>query len=200
MKNSKPEEPVNNRIVTIPNILSVVRILLIPPFVILFLRKMYLISAIIVVLSGLTDFVDGFIARRFHQESELGKILDPLADKLTLIAVGLCLIYIEPFVLPLMVILVGKDVLMLIGGSYIIRNGVIPPHSNWYGKLGTTMFYVTVIAIVAMKVVGYENRVLAIVMLSLTAAMMIFSLIMYARVFFRLNAEIRQKKQTQAKN
>ena len=93
------------------------RIILITPFVALFIVGRYITmdytpAIIVLVISGVSDFFDGFIARKFHQESELGKVLDPLADKLTLIAVGVCLICIEPYVLPLMIVMVIKSLLM----------------------------------------------------------------------------------------
>ncbi len=197
MKTQQNNEPLSKNTFTIPNILSMFRIILITPFVVCFLDGMYLPAVIIIVVSGLTDCLDGVIARRFHQESELGKILDPLADKLTLIAVGVCLIVIEPFVLPLMIIMVVKDVLMLIGGTDIIKRGVIPPKSKWYGKLSTVMFYVTVGVIVLMKVFEYENRLISIIMLSVTAFMMLFSLINYAAMYIQIKRDLKQSDKKQ---
>lgn len=191
-KEASPQ--VSNKTLTIPNILSFCRIILITPFVKLFLDKNYIGAVIVIVISGLTDIVDGFIARRFHQESELGKILDPLADKLTLIAVGICLIFIEPYVLPVMIILVLKDLLMLVCGSHIVRHGIIPPKSKWYGKIGTFLFYITVGVIILMEILNYENKIISITLLTLTAVMMLFSLVMYARIFLKLNAQIKAKQ------
>ncbi len=188
------ESQVSNRTLTIPNVLSFFRIILITPFVVFFLGGHYYLAAITILLSGLTDCFDGMIARKLHQESELGKILDPLADKLTLLAVGLCLIFIEPFVLPLMVILVVKDLLMLIGGSALIRRGIIPPKSKWYGKLGTMLFYITVFSIVFMKMIDHEIFALSIVMLSITSVVMIFALVKYIIIFFSLIKEYNSSK------
>ena len=129
MSNETKNEVISKDLMTIPNAISFIRILLITPFVAFFIQRMYVAAAITVGISGLSDLFDGWIARKFHQESELGKVLDPLADKLTLIAVGVCLIFIEPYVLPLMIIMVLKDVLMIIGGTIVINQGVIPPKS-----------------------------------------------------------------------
>ena len=194
-QNKEPNPQISNKTFTIPNILSFIRIILITPFVVFFLDKDYVASVIVIAISGITDFVDGYIARRFHQESELGKILDPLADKLTLIAVGVCLIFIEPFVLPMMIILVIKDLMMLIGGSYIVRNGVIPPKSKWYGKVGTFMFYITVGVIILFEIIGYQNQLISLILLGVTSAMMIFSLVMYARMFLQINAQIKKREE-----
>ena len=190
----------SNRAFTIPNIICLVRILLITPFVNFFLDGNYKWAALVIILSGISDCFDGMIARRFNQESELGKILDPLADKLTLLAVGICLCVIEPFFLPVVIILVLKDVLMLIGSSRVVKKGIIVPKSKWYGKLGTVMFYVTVTFIVLVEVmqtsenpvfyINYETgRWISMIMLCLTAAMMIFAFVMYSKTYKEIMRE-----------
>ena len=126
---------------TVPNLLSVLRILLIVPFVFFFLQKNYIASAAMLVLSGLSDMFDGMIARRFNQITALGKILDPIADKLTLVAVIICIGMIVPRIIPLVVILVLKDLLMLLGGAYLLRKHITPPAAKWYGKLATVVFF-----------------------------------------------------------
>lgn len=190
------KEIITKDLMTIPNAISFIRILLITPFVAFFLGGMYIPAAITVGLSALSDCFDGMIARALHQESEIGKILDPLADKLTLIAAGVCLIFIEPYVLPLMIVMIIKDVLMIIGGSIILKRGVIPPKSLWYGKVSTVLFYITVGAIVVMAVLNYTNRLLTLILLGLTLAFMIYSLINYAIIFFRINRELKNGEQT----
>lgn len=194
-KQKTHNEELSKNTFTIPNIISMFRIILITPFVVFFLRNDYITAAIILIVSGISDFLDGIIARKFHQESELGKILDPLADKLTLIAVGICLIFIEPFVLPLMIIMVTKDLLMLVGGSIVIKQGVIPPKSKWYGKLSTVLFYVTVSLIVVMKIFDFVDRpvsrIVLIVLLSVTAFMMLFSLINYIGMYVQIQKDLK---------
>ena len=201
-ENKKPETSfqnsgttdLSNRAFTIPNIICLVRILLITPFVNFFLDEQYIWAAVVIIASGLSDCFDGMIARKFNQESELGKILDPLADKLTLLAVGICLCVIEPFFLPVVIILVLKDILMIIGSSKVVKMGIIVPKSKWYGKVGTVMFYVTVTFIVFVEMmqsmddpliyIEYETgKWISMVMLCLTAVMMIFAFIMYTKTY-----------------
>lgn len=187
MKNEMSKsEIITKDLMTVPNALSFIRILLITPFVAFFISGYYIPAAVMVALSGLSDCFDGLIARRFHQESEIGKILDPLADKLTLIAIGVCLIFLEPYLLPIMITMVVKDTLMLIGGTIIIKKGIIPPKSVWYGKLSTFLFYLTVGGIVLMSVLDYHNKVLTLSLLGVTLALMLFSLVMYTIKFFQL--------------
>lgn len=200
MSNEKKNEVISKDLMTIPNAISFFRIILITPFVALFIVGRYLTNdytpaIIVLVISGISDFFDGFIARKFHQESELGKVLDPLADKLTLIAVGVCLICIEPYVLPLMIIMVVKDIMMIIGGTIIIHQGIIPPKSSWYGKISTFMFYISVVLVVAMAIFDFRNETLSLTILGVTAGMMIFALVNYAIIFFRIQKKQKEKKE-----
>lgn len=199
----------SNRAFTIPNIICLVRILLITPFVKFFLDGNYIWAALVIIASGLSDCFDGMIARKFNQESELGKILDPLADKLTLLAVGICLCVIEPFFLPVVIILVLKDLLMLIGSSKVVKMGIIVPKSKWYGKVGTVMFYVTVTFIVFVEMmqsmenplfyIDYEvGKWISMVMLCLTAVMMIFAFIMYTKTYREIMREAEASKEGSA--
>ena len=214
--NKKPLEIQNsgttalsNRALTIPNLICLIRILLITPFVNFFLDKQYGWAALVIILSGLSDCFDGMIARKFNQESELGKILDPLADKLTLLAVGVCLCVIEPFFLPVIIILILKDFLMLIGSSKVIRMGILVPKSKWYGKVGTVMFYFTVTFIVFLEVLDnmekppvvisdVTGKWISMVMLCLTAAMMIFAFIKYTQTYREIMANAQKSQEKSA--
>lgn len=214
--NKKPLEIQNsgttalsNRALTIPNLICLIRILLITPFVNFFLDKQYGWAALVIILSGLSDCFDGMIARKFNQESELGKILDPLADKLTLLAVGVCLCVIEPFFLPVIIILILKDFLMLIGSSKVIRMGILVPKSKWYGKVGTVMFYFTVTFIVFLEVLDnmekppvvisdVTGKWISMVMLCLTAAMMIFAFIKYSQTYREIMANAQKSQEKSA--
>lgn len=188
--NSEEKKEINNdssdEILTIPNILSFFRILLITPFMILFLNGQYVWAAVMIIISGLTDCVDGFVARHFNQVSDFGKILDPVADKLTLLAVGIGICILTPEVITVMVILIIKDLLMLIGGIALIKNDIQPPQARWYGKVGTILFYISVCTIVVLKVFGIEVPYLSVILLSVTATTMIFALVKYFLLFLDL--------------
>lgn len=179
-------EIISKDLMTIPNAISFIRILLITPFVAFFITGYYIPAAVTVALSGLSDCFDGMIARHFHQESEIGKIIDPLADKLTLIAIGVCLIFVEPYVLPLMIVMVIKDTLMIIGGTVIVKRGIIPPKSVWYGKVSTILFYLTVGTIVMMTIFDYHNKILTLSMLGATLLIMLYSMVMYTIKYVHL--------------
>ena len=176
-----------NVIFTVPNIISFLRIVFIIPFIIFFQKTEYITAFSFIVLSGISDCLDGFLARKLNQVSELGKMLDPVADKLTLVAVIICLGTIMPPIVPLVVALVVKDISMLLGGYYLICKGITPPAAKWYGKLATIIFYVSVCTIVFCRAfLHYENAVLVLILLSLTVVAMMFALVKYAIMFIKL--------------
>lgn len=185
---------------TVPNILTYIRFLLIAPFVIFFLNENYVGAAICIVFSGLSDCLDGFFARKLNQVTALGKILDPIADKLTLLAVVVCMAAYAPNVIPILAILIIKDLLMLAGGSHLIKLGLTPPAAKWYGKVGTIVFYFSVCLIVFLKAVfNYEGFILDVVLLSLTACTMLFALYKYGKIYFSMLKEHKQSKKNERK-
>lgn len=185
-----------DRIFTIPNILSMFRIVLIVPMIIFFINYNYIGAIACIVVSGLSDMLDGMIARKFNQISKLGKILDPIADKLTLVAVIICIGLLIPSVRLIVIILAAKDILMLLGGAYLIHRGITPPAAKWYGKAATVIFYLSVTAVVALEVtkIATQFSVLVTILLAITAAAMLFSLIMYGTLFVQLLKEDKKNK------
>lgn len=171
----------------IPNILSFIRIIIIIPFVLYFLEDDYLSAALMLILSGLSDMFDGIIARKLNQITRLGKVLDPVADKLTLTAVILCMGIKFPEIIPLVIILILKDISMLIAGSILLKKDIEPPAAKWYGKLSTVFFYISVIIIVGLKAIwGITNPMLSISLLSITAILMIYALLKYFVLYLEL--------------
>lgn len=176
-----------NKNLNVPNALTVLRILLIIPFVAFFVQEEIVPAGIVLAVSGLTDMLDGMIARRFHQFTELGQMLDPLADKLTQGAVAICLAVEQPMLIPLLAIFVVKEILMVAGGIYLLRKNKKPGGSEWYGKTATVLFYISFTVIVALKGIwGIDNLTVTITLLSITAAFMIFAFVQYAKIFFTI--------------
>ena len=142
---------------TIPNLLSFIRIILIPFFGYYLLHDKLLVAAIIIAVSGLTDLFDGKIARRFNQVSNLGKILDPIADKLTIITIAIILFIkfrqaddsmIRAFSWVFLIFLL-KDAVMVVGGAVMIALGIRPGAAEIYGKVATCVFYGVMILVIA---------------------------------------------------
>ena len=133
-----------NKILTIPNVLSFFRLGLIPLIVWQYVwEKNYTLSLCLLALSGLTDIADGIIARKFDMVSDFGKAFDPIADKLTQIAMLLCLVTrFHNMWLPL-ILLVVKEVFAGITGLMMVRKGLILG-ADWHGKATTVLLYGTV--------------------------------------------------------
>ena len=125
---------------TIPNLLSVLRILVIAPFAYFFLHDELLWAVVMLAFSGLSDLFDGMIARKFNQITELGKMLDPLADKLTQGTIAICLAVKHPLLIPILAIFVLKELGMLIGGCVLLKKKKRPCAAKWFGKVATFLF------------------------------------------------------------
>lgn len=142
---------------TIPNFLSYIRLLLIPAIAVLFVKGHLGWSIGLIAFSGLTDLFDGKIARKFNQVSDLGKILDPVADKLTIITVAILLFWdfrnaedasVRAFGWVFLLFLL-KDLIMVIGGLIMLVVGLRPSAAEIYGKVATCIFYGVVLVVIA---------------------------------------------------
>lgn len=129
----------------IPNILSVIRILLVGVFVYTFFCIDAYLSMLIFLLAGATDVVDGYLARKNNWVSELGKVLDPVADKLMQCTVLVCL-YIKS-IIPLWFVLpfFAKEIFTLIMGLIVLKRRSVVVVSRWYGKMTVCLFYATIV-------------------------------------------------------
>ena len=178
MEKSAACDRYKKKIFTIPNLLSMVRICLIPVIVWLFLGKEdYLLTGIFVVISGLTDVVDGMIARKFNMISDLGKVLDPIADKATQAVVVILLSIRFPLMLLPLSVGIVKEIFMAISGYMVVKKCNIVLGANWHGKLATVVLTVTM----ALHLVWYSiTPVVSIVLICLSAALILLSLTLYA--------------------
>ncbi|MCI1956205.1 MAG: CDP-alcohol phosphatidyltransferase family protein [Oscillospiraceae bacterium] len=179
---------VKNKNFNVPNTLTVLRFFLIIPFVYYFLGDHYVKAVVILAISGLTDMLDGLIARKFNQFTELGQMLDPLFDKLTQAAVAICLAVKQPILIPLLAIFVVKECLMVTAAIILIsRNKKKPSGSKWYGKVATVMFYISFGIIVALQsLFGKDYLAVSITLLSITAGFMIYAFVRYAKSYFKI--------------
>ena len=166
-----------NKIFTIPNVLSMVRLLMIPVIIWLYIAKgEYILTAALIVLSGATDVIDGFIARRFNMVSALGKALDPVADKLTQLAVMICLVCRFPLMILPLGLLVVKELFAGITGLMIIHQSGKVYSALWHGKAATVMLYVMLLTHVLWIDIP---QALSEMLILGTIAMMIVSFILY---------------------
>lgn len=133
-------------VLTIPNLLSFLRLCMIPWFVWLYCeRQDYPMTAAVLVLSGLTDIADGYIARRFGMVSDLGKIIDPVADKLTQAAMLLCLFTQFPLMMAAFLLMAVKESFAAVTGVLLIRRTGQVLGADWHGKVTTILLYAMLI-------------------------------------------------------
>lgn len=139
-------------ILTIPNLLSLFRLVLIPVYVVIYLNATelwhYYLSAGILAVSCLTDMIDGQVARRFNMITNLGKILDPVADKATQFALILCLASRYWMMYLLIVLFVVKEGFQLIVGGLNLRKGKMLEGALFSGKACTTVMFISMILMV----------------------------------------------------
>lgn len=171
-------------ILTIPNMLSFFRLALIPVIVWLYCGlKNYYAAIGVIVLSGISDIADGFIARKFQMVSDFGKILDPIADKLTQAALLVCLISKYKLMWGLLVVFVVREISMLTMGAVVIKKKDSVNSSKWYGKLNTVIIYGVMIVLIMFPNI---SELFANILLILCAVVMLISLVLYARFYYRI--------------
>ena len=174
----------------VPNILTIIRFLLIPIIVIFAFEDNYIATIIVLTISGLTDVLDGYIARKYNFITNFGKLMDPLADKMTQVALLGTLAIQKIIPVWIIVVVIIKEFLMVSGASFLYGKELVVS-SKWYGKLTTVLFYV---AIVCSLFIQYWNSSNLITLSKLpefdtyiyylAVLTTIFSLIMYIKAFY----------------
>ncbi|MBE6947015.1 MAG: CDP-alcohol phosphatidyltransferase family protein [Ruminococcaceae bacterium] len=137
---------------TIPNMLSLFRLLLIPVYIVIYLNADsdvdYYLAGAILAVSCLTDLVDGQIARHFNMISTVGKVLDPLADKFTQFALIICLVIKYPILLGMMILFIVKEIFQLVAGFVALHKGKMLNGALISGKISTTVLFISLIVLV----------------------------------------------------
>ena len=168
----------------IPNILTIIRFILIPFIFISVITNHYLIGLIIFTISAITDILDGYIARKFNYITDIGKLIDPLADKLTQISLLTALTILKLLPWWILAVVFIKECVMVISASVLYSKKDVVVYSKWYGKLATVLFY---LAIVSSLLINQFNLNISfridLYLYYLAILATIFSLIMYSIKF-----------------
>ena len=186
---------------TIPNFLSFMRILLIPVFAVLLIKDHFVWAVIVIAVAELTDWFDGMLARKLNQVSALGKVLDPIADKLSQISIVIVLIfkYSDNAIKYLFMFFIAKEIIMIIGGAILIAKGFKPFAAEIWGKLATLVFCVVMITVLAIgengalcEVLGFTlPNVVTWILVGISAVFTLGSLFGYAPEFIK---QLKEKK------
>ena len=140
------------QILTIPNLMTFFRILLLPVIIWSYLTmENKTLSIVLLALSALTDVMDGIVARKFNMVSDFGKALDPIADKLTQVALLICLIKTHPLILWLLILCVLRETFMFVTGLVNVHKVGQFKSARWYGKLSTVLLYGTALALIVFE-------------------------------------------------
>lgn len=170
----------------IPNILTIIRFILIPIILYFIITGNYLLGFIFFTISGITDILDGTIARKYNLISTFGKLMDPLADKLTQISVLATLTFKDIIPIWILVIVILKELIMIIGASFLYGKDVVV-YSKWFGKLATVLFYLAIVLSLIDKQFGFagiwQNIDMVLYCIALVAT--VFSLIMYVTFLYK---------------
>lgn len=174
----------------IPNVISSIRILLIGLFVYLFATQQYLYALIVFIVSAYSDVLDGFLARRYDWITKVGKVLDPLADKLLLITVLFCFYFSDMIPIWVLLPIIGKEILMIVFGALLyLKNIVVPADS--FGKFSSWLFSVSI------TLVLYKNAFPTVNLYNIEYYAMLvatlFALITFVHYAFRLLATGKEK-------
>lgn len=172
---------IKNAILTIPNLISLFRILLIPLIIWLYcVKKQYTATIVVIAISGASDIIDGKIARKFNMVSDVGKVLDPIADKLTQVTLVICLTARYPWMWALLALFAVKECLMLLWGYLTLKRTNTINSAKWYGKLSTVVLYAVMMILILFVNIPEAG---ATALMLLCGGVMLLSLVMYGRFY-----------------
>ncbi|MBE6979588.1 MAG: CDP-alcohol phosphatidyltransferase family protein [Ruminococcaceae bacterium] len=178
-------------VLTIPNMLSLFRLVLIPVYIVIYLNatttREYFLAGTILAVSCLTDMIDGQIARHFNMISNVGKVLDPIADKLTQLALTVCLSVKYPVLRMVLVLFVAKEAFQTLALVVMYRRGKVLPGSLMPGKLCTTVLF---LSFIVMVLIPDLNIRLVNAIAILDAAFLVYAFIGYFLAYFGRNPKL----------
>jgi cardiolipin synthase (CMP-forming) len=177
----------------IPNILTVIRLVLVPALGYLMIIKDYKNAMALFLVIGITDVLDGYVARKYHMVSKLGKLLDPIADKLVQgTAIGV-LTYNGLVPIVVFVVVVIKEALLGLGAVTLYKKGQVVVEANWYGKLATVFFYGAILFTIGLNIIDYQIKYVYYIVNGLFAVAVLatlYALYMYTKNYMRLKNRI----------
>ena len=163
---------------TIPNVLTMIRLILVPVFVVLFLKGHRMASLGVFVAASLTDMLDGYLARKLNQITDFGKLFDPLADKLMVLSAMVCQGIVGVFPWSAIIIVACKELFMVIGGLLMLKNDVVV-YSNYVGKAAQVCFILSLVLAFFHDELAAWGVQLDIILLWITVALALCAMVIY---------------------
>lgn len=166
----------------IPNLLTIMRLCIVPFFGYYMFIENYKLAVVLFLLGGLTDILDGYIARKYNIVTPWGKVADPVADKLMQVTALLILTIQDKVPLFLLIIVIAKELSLIFGGIFLYKKDNFVVSANWYGKAGTVLFYLAIVMVMFNMPFGKQAVIFAVLF-----ALYVF--IMYSLDFKRIRNE-----------
>ena len=179
---------------SIPNLMGYFRLLVVPIYLYLYITatetKDYYIAAAVMAVSFLSDFFDGKIARKFNMVTEFGKILDPIADKVTQGAMAISFSFRFPAMIPLLILFVCKEGFMGIVGAYMMKKGYRMDGAQMHGKVCTAVLDVVMLIILMFPDISYT---IVNILVCISMAVMLYSFFRYVKMYLEVWKEQKEK-------
>ncbi|MEO0136453.1 MAG: CDP-alcohol phosphatidyltransferase family protein [candidate division WOR-3 bacterium] len=167
-----------DRKLTISNLITLFRFFLLPVMIYFLIRKDRITAFVIMLIALLSDVIDGYIARKFHQESELGRVLDPLCDKISLVVILLTLLLINAVPIWAVIMIALRDILIIVGSYILLRSKRKVYKSNILGRITGFLFGVMILAFTL------EFKAVGMAALYISIPFMLGAFITYCQRFF----------------
>ena len=178
---------------TIPNVLTMIRLILVPVFVVLFVRGYRKAALGVFVAASLTDMLDGYLARKLNQITDFGKLFDPLADKLMVLTAMVCQGWAGVFPWSAIAIVAAKELVMVLGGLFMLSRDVVV-YSNYVGKTAQVCFILSLILSFFHEELAAWGVQLDLILLWITVALSIIAMCIYVVSAAKTILSRRQKK------
>jgi cardiolipin synthase (CMP-forming) len=166
-------------LLNVPNVLTFIRFLIVPIFGVYLFLEYYVIAVSLFIIAGITDVLDGYIARKFNLITNFGKIADPMADKLMQLTALVILTYLNKIPILILIIILSKELLMGIGSILLYKKDHFVVSANWYGKLSSVIFYFAIIVLI----INDENSTLKNLLVWVAVCSALFAFYMYSRTY-----------------
>lgn len=170
----------------VPNMLTMIRFFMVPFFAYYSYVQQYSVSVVIFIVAGVTDVLDGYIARRSGSVTEWGKLADPLADKLMQLTALIMLTIHKILPSIFLIIMLIKELTMVAGSIKLYKKDNVVVSANWYGKFATVVFYVAIVVTMLFKILGFSGIIsssIVILLILLTLFAMIYAFVNYVFIY-----------------
>lgn len=176
----------------LPNLLTSLRFIIVPFFGYFLYREQYFSAVTLFIIGGITDVLDGYIARKLNMITSFGKLADPIADKFMQITALLFLTTQELIPIPVLIIVIAKEIFMGVGSILLYRKEKFIVSANWYGKMATVIFYFAIILTIVLKMESLKNYytdVLINILIGVAVVSTLFAFFMYSLTFRKIRSE-----------